>query len=67
MNKKKIKFEENSKEIEKIIDLLEKGQLSIEESVVYFEKAMDIIKINQQHIEEAKQKIDIITQNQKPK
>lgn len=64
MARKKIQFEENSKNIEQAIKLLESGKLTLEESIACFEKTMSIIKENQQYLDAAKQKIDIITKNQ---
>ena len=63
MSDKEYKFEEASKELDKIIEKLENGNLMLDESVKLFEKAEKLIKICEKNYSEAKGKITIINNN----
>ncbi|MDD2627832.1 MAG: exodeoxyribonuclease VII small subunit [Clostridia bacterium] len=59
MSKEKT-FEDNLKELENIVNLLEKGDVSLDESINKFEEGIKISKACNKKLEEAEKKINII-------
>ncbi len=59
MSKEKT-FEENLKDLESIVGILEKGDVSLDESISKFEEGIKISKACNQKLEEAEKKINII-------
>lgn len=55
---KSISFEESIKELENIVEKLEKGDLSLEESLKHFEKGINLSKKCQELLSSAEQKIE---------
>ena len=53
-------FEEQMEELEKIVTVLEKGDLSLDESVVKFEEGIKLSKECNKILEEAEKKITIL-------
>jgi exodeoxyribonuclease VII small subunit len=53
-------FEESLAQIEKIVSLLESGNLTLEESLAQFESGIKLIRSCHQNLEEAEQKIEMI-------
>ncbi len=53
-------FEDKMKELEKIVDELEKGDLNLDDSLVKFEKGMNLSKECNKMLEDAEKKITIL-------
>ncbi|PWB55321.1 MAG: exodeoxyribonuclease VII small subunit [Candidatus Methanoperedenaceae archaeon] len=51
-------FEESLKELEGIVDKLEKGQLSLDESLMLFEKGIKLVRECNTKIQCAQQKVE---------
>ncbi|MDD4520061.1 MAG: exodeoxyribonuclease VII small subunit [Alphaproteobacteria bacterium] len=60
MENKKLSFEEALKELEEIVQRLEKGQVKLEESVTFYERGMFLKTFCLEKIKEAKSKIDLL-------
>ncbi len=62
MNKmtKAISFEKSIQELEEIVSLLEKGDLSLDESLKQFEKGVSLARMCQEKLTQAEQKIEIL-------
>ncbi len=61
----KIDFEKTFTELEKLVNQMEKGDLSLEESLQCFEKGMNLTKDCQQALSEAEQKVKILLEKNK--
>lgn len=59
----KISFEDALKELEKIAEKLEKGQLTLEESIKAYERGMELKKICTDRLKEAEGKIELLTKS----
>lgn len=57
------KLEDSLKEITKLIDTMEHGELSLEQSLTQFERGITLVKHCQKILEEAEQKVKILIQN----
>jgi exodeoxyribonuclease VII small subunit len=55
-------FEKAFKELEQVIERLEKGELSLEESLKDFERGVALTRTCQQALKEAEQKIQTLVQ-----
>ena len=62
MEEKNKSFEESLLELEKIVSLLEKGELSLEESIKEYEKGMTLSVSLSKQIKDAKLKIEELKQ-----
>ncbi len=62
MAKRKISFETQLKELEKVITRLEQGDVSLEESLKLFEKGVQLASACQSALQEAEQKVQILAQ-----
>ncbi len=51
-------FEESLKELEGIVDNLEKGQLSLDESLMLFEKGIKLVRECNTKLKSAQQKVE---------
>jgi exodeoxyribonuclease VII small subunit len=60
-----IKFEEALKKLEKIVEDLEKGDLSLDEALKKYQEGIEISRLCAQRLENAKKKIDVLTKNKK--
>lgn len=60
-----VKFEEALKKLEKIVEDLEKGDLSLEEALKRYQEGIELSRICHQRLESAKKKIEILTKNKK--
>lgn len=60
-----IKFEEAIKKLEKIVEDLEKGNLSLDEAMKRYQEGIELARICSQRLEAAKKKIDLLTKNKK--
>ena len=57
MNNPEFKLEENLKEIQKIVDILDSGDIPLQQQIEYFEKGMQITKSCREFLTNAEQKI----------
>jgi len=60
-----IKFEEALKKLEKIVEDLEKGDLSLDEALKKYQEGIELSRLCNQRLESAKKKIDILVKNKK--
>lgn len=60
-----IKFEEALKKLEKIVEDLEKGDLSLDEALKRYQEGIELSRLCSQRLETAKKKIDILVKNKK--
>jgi exodeoxyribonuclease VII small subunit len=62
MTKKKSapSFEESLAELEKLVEQMEKGDISLEESLQYFERGVMLTRTCQKALQEAEQKVRIL-------
>lgn len=60
-----IKFEEALKKLEKIVQDLEKGDLSLDEALKKYEEGIQLSRLCSQRLENAKKKIDVLVKNKK--
>ncbi len=69
MSRRKPGFESQLKELEQIVEHLERGDITLEESLTLFEKGVQLARACQQALQEAEQKVQILTadENQPPK
>jgi len=63
MSKKGKKFEEALKELEEIVEKLEKGDLSLDESIDYFQKGIELSKYCSKRLDEIERKISILVED----
>lgn len=60
-----IRFEEALKKLEKIVEDLEKGELSLDEALKKYQEGIELSRQCSQKLENAKRKIDLLTKNKK--
>jgi len=60
-----IKFEDALKKLEKIVDDLEKGDLSLDEALKKYQEGIELSRVCGQRLENAKKKIDVLAKNKK--
>ena len=60
-----IKFEEALKKLEKIVEDLERGDLSLDEALKKYQEGVELSRVCAQRLEGAKKKIDILVKNKK--
>lgn len=60
-----MKFEEALKKLEKIVEDLEKGDLSLDEALKKYQEGLDLSRQCSQRLENAKKKIDLLAKNKK--
>ena len=60
-----IKFEEALKKLEKIVDELEKGDISLDEALKKYQEGIELSRLCGQRLDNAKKKIDILSKNKK--
>ena len=53
-------FETALKELETLVDTMEKGDLSLEDSLRHFERGVQLSRTCQQALKDAEQKVDIL-------
>lgn len=61
MAKRKPGFEDQLKELETIVERLEKGDVSLEESLKLFEKGVQLARACQKALQDAEQKVQVLT------
>lgn len=60
-----IKFEEALKKLEKIVEDLEKGDLSLDEALKKYQEGIELSRACSQRLDSAKKKIDVLAKNKK--
>lgn len=60
-----IKFEEAIKKLEKIVEDLEKGDLSLDEALKKYQEGIEMSRLCNQRLDSAKKKIDVLVKNKK--
>lgn len=60
---KETNFEDTMKELEEIVQVLEKGELNLDDSIKEFEKGMKLSKEASKYLEEAEKKITILVKD----
>ena len=61
--KPEIDFEKSLAELEKLVETMEKGELTLEESLKQFERGVSLTRACQQALADAEQKVKILTRN----
>jgi len=56
----KPEFETALKELETLVEIMEKGELSLEDSLGHFERGVQLSRTCQQALKSAEQKVDIL-------
>ena len=62
-----IKFEDALKKLEKIVEELEKGDLSLEDSLARYEEGIKLSRICQKKLETAKKKVELLVKSKEGK
>jgi len=57
-----MQLEKSLKELEKLVDKMEQGDLSLEKSLDYFEKGIKLTRLCQQALQQAEQRVQILLQ-----
>lgn len=60
-----IKFEDALKKLEKIVEDLEKGDLSLDEALKKYQEGIELSRACSQRLDSAKKKIDVLTKSKK--
>lgn len=60
-----IKFEDSLKRLEKIVEDLEKGDLSLDEALKKYQEGIELARTCSLRLENAKKKIDVLAKNKK--
>jgi exodeoxyribonuclease VII small subunit len=60
-----IKYEEALKKLEKIVEELEKGELSLDEALKKYQEGIELSRICTQRLDLAKKKIDLLAKSKK--
>ncbi|MCH6546459.1 MAG: exodeoxyribonuclease VII small subunit [Deltaproteobacteria bacterium] len=61
--KEKKKFEEAVKELERVVEQLESGELSLEDSLAAFENGVRLVKLCNQKLTEVERKIELLVKD----
>lgn len=64
MTKQKPSFEEGINQLEKIVEELEKNDLSLEDCIEKFKKGMELSKLCDSKLKEAQEQISLLTQSE---
>lgn len=59
------KFEESLKRLEKIVEELEKGDLTLDEALKKYQEGIELSRACSQRLDSARKKIDALTKNKK--
>jgi exodeoxyribonuclease VII small subunit len=60
-----IRFEDTIKKLEKIVEDLEKGELSLDEALKKYQEGIELARLCAQRLDSAKKKIDVLVKNKK--
>lgn len=65
MSKEKISFEDAIKELEGIVEKLEKGELTLDESINVFQRGIELSKFCGKRLDEVEKKISVLIEDDK--
>lgn len=60
-----VKFEEALRKLEKIVEDLEKGELSLDDALKKYQEGIELSRSCSSRLENAKKKIDVLVKNKK--
>jgi exodeoxyribonuclease VII small subunit len=60
-----VKFEDALKRLEKIVEELERGDLSLDEALKKYQEGLELSRTCTQRLDSAKKKIDVLAKNKK--
>ena len=60
-----VRFEEALKKLEKIVEDLEKGDLSLDDALKKYQEGIELSRVCGQRLDQAKKKIDLLVKNKK--
>ena len=60
-----VKFEETLKKLEKIVEDLERGDLSLDEALKKYQEGIELSRLCSQRLENAKKRIDVLVKTKK--
>jgi len=60
-----VKFEEALRKLEKIVEDLERGDLSLDEALKKYQEGIELSRACGQRLDQAKKKIDVLIKNKK--
>lgn len=60
-----IKFEEALKKLEKIVEELERGELSLDEALKKYQEGIELSRACAERLESAKKKVELLSKNKK--
>ena len=66
-DQEKKKFEQALKELEKVVERLESGELSLEESLAAFEEGVKLVNLCNQKLTEVEKKIELLVKDKEGK
>jgi exodeoxyribonuclease VII small subunit len=60
-----MRFEDALKKLEKIVEDLERGNLSLDEALKRYQEGIELSRLCNQRLENAKKKIEVLSKNKK--
>ncbi|HEY6418477.1 MAG TPA: exodeoxyribonuclease VII small subunit [Candidatus Binataceae bacterium] len=63
MTTKRIKFEDELKDLEEIVNRIDSGELTLEESIGAFERGVALVKSLNHKLDEVERKVELLTRN----
>jgi exodeoxyribonuclease VII small subunit len=60
-----VKFEEALKKLERIVQDLERGELTLDEALKKYQEGVELSRLCSQRLDQAKKKVDILSKNKK--
>jgi exodeoxyribonuclease VII small subunit len=60
-----VKFEEALKKLEKIVQDLERGELTLDEALKKYQEGVELSRLCSQRLDQAKKKVDLLAKNKK--
>jgi exodeoxyribonuclease VII small subunit len=60
-----VKFEEALKKLEKIVQDLERGELTLDEALKKYQEGVELSRLCSQRLDQAKKKVDLLSKNKK--
>lgn len=60
-----VKFEEALKKLEKIVQDLERGELTLDEALKKYQEGVELSRLCSQRLDQAKKKVELLSKNKK--
>lgn len=60
-----VKFEDTLKKLEKIVQDLERGELTLDEALKKYQEGVELSRICSQRLDQAKKRVDLLAKNKK--